>query len=195
MTTMSRTSKSIGFVAGLLTVFAILTGGCPNDLLASLTEERSGEVSIIIINNTPYRASFTLGGYDALVRNPPSEPELEQRRVEAMTSTAPISMECVRSIAIGTRGLVERVLETDGNLAADFDNDAFSEFVNFSSAPIDDEAAALPTEGRAEGREVRLGWHYGCGDQLIFIFEEDATTTGEFRFRIEYTLLQTSEDE
>jgi len=192
---MTHINKPIGFVVGLLTVFAVLTGGCPNDFLANQLEERSGDVSIIIINNTPYRASFTLGGYDALWRNPPTAPELEQQRVEAMTSTSAISMDCVRNIAIGTEELYDRVIETEGHLADDFDDDAFSAFVNFSSAPIDDQAAALPTVGTAEGREVRLGVHYGCGDQLIFTFEEDATTTADLRFRIEYRLLRTSDDD
>jgi hypothetical protein len=193
MATMSRINKPIGFVAGLLLVCAVLAGGCPNDFLANQIEERSGQVSIIIINNTPFRASFTLGGYDALVRNPPDAPELEQQRLEAMNATSPISLSCARHIAIGTAELVTRVIETDGQLESGFDDDAFSEYVNFSSAPVDDEAAALPTEGRADGREVRLGVDYGCGDQLIFTFEQDAAAPGGFR--IEYSLLETADDD
>lgn len=188
---MRSLNKKIGFVAGLVMVFSTLTVGCPGDFVANQIEERSGRVSVIIINNTPYRASFTLGGYDALVRNPPSAAELEQQRVEAMISTSPISMDCVRNIAIGTEALVERVVETEGDQAAGFDDDAFSENVNFSSAPIDSASAALPTIGYAEGREARLGVDFGCGDQLIFTFEEDATVTGGFR--IEYSVLHSEE--
>ncbi len=190
---MSRIDKPIAFVLGLALVFVLLTGGCPNDFVAHLIEERAGQVSIIIINNTPYRASFTLGGYDALDRNPPIEPELEQPRVEALTSTSPISLNCVRHIAIGTEDLVERVLATDGHLESGFDDDAFSEFVNFSSAPIDDPAAALPTVGTAEGREVRLGVDYACGDELIFTFEEDATAAGGFR--IDYEVVTAADND
>jgi hypothetical protein len=189
MATMTDINKPIALVAGLVALFATLAAGCPDDFVANLIEERSGRISVIIINNTPYRASFTLGGYDALVRNPPSDAELQQRRLEAMTTTSPISLNCVRNIAIGTEALVERVIETEGNLAANFDVDAFSELVHFSSAPIDDPAAALPTVGTAEGREVRLGVDFACGDQLIFTFEQDATATGGFR--IDYNVLQT----
>lgn len=188
---MSHTNKPIGFVAGLVALFAALTAGCPGDFLANLIEERSGRISVIIVNNTAYRASFTLGGYDALVRNPPSAPELEQQRIEATTTTSAITLDCVRNIAIGTEALVERVIETEGHLAAGFDDDAFSELVHFSSAPIDDEAAALPTEGYAEGREVRLGVDFACGDELIFTLEQDGAATGGFR--IDYTVLRTED--
>jgi hypothetical protein len=190
---MNRIRKQIGPQGLLLVLFAGLTGGCPNDFIANLTEEQSGRVSIIIINNTAYRASFTLGGYDALVLNPPAAPELQQQRIEAMTTTDPIALNCARNIAIGTAELVERVIETEGHLEDDFDDDAFSEFVNFSSAPVGDVAAALPTVGTAAGRAVRLGVDYGCGDQLIFTFQQDATAEGGFR--IEYDLLETGEDE
>lgn len=188
---MTHISKPIAFVAGLVALFATLTVGCSGDFLANLIEERSGGISVIIINNTAYRASFTLGGYDALVRNPPSAAELKQRRIEAATTTSAITLDCVRNIAIGTEALVERVIETEGHLAANFDDDAFSEFVHFSSAPIDDETAALPTVGTAEGREVRLGVNFACGDQLIFTFEQDAAATGGFR--IDYAVLQTDD--
>jgi len=188
---MTRISKPIAFVAGLVAFLAVLTVGCPGNFVANLIEERSGRISVILINNTPYRASFTLGGYDALVRNPPSPAELEQQRLEAMTTTSAIALDCVRNIAIGTEALVERVIETEGHLAANFDDDAFSELVHFSSAPIDNPAAALPTEGYAEGREVRLGVDFACGDQLIFTFEQDAAATGGFR--IAYDLLQTDD--
>jgi hypothetical protein len=188
-----QVNKPIGFLAGLVAALAALTGGCTGDFLSNLIEERSGNISVIIINNTPYRASFTIGAYDALALNPVTAPDLDQRRVEAMTSTAPFNLNCVRNVAIGTAELVERVIETEGDLANGFDQDAFSEFVNFSSAPIDDEAAALPTIGTADGLEVFLGVDFACGDQLIFTFQEDATAPGGFR--IDYSVLQTGADE
>lgn len=190
---MSHVNKPMRSVAGLLAVFVALTGGCLCDFVANQIEERSGRISVIIINNTPYRASFTLGSYNALALNPVTAPDLEQRRVEALTTSATITLDCARNVAIGTTELVERVIETEGHLAAGFDDDAFSEFVNFSSAPIDDEAAALPTVGTADGIEVRLGVNFACGDQLIFAFEQDETASGGFR--IDYSVLQTGENE
>jgi hypothetical protein len=190
---MNHMHKLIAVAAGLLMVLAALSGGCPNDLIANLIEEQTGQVSVVIINNTDYRASFTLGGYDAFALNPPVAPQLEQRRLEANSTTTPISPTCARNIAIGTAELIERAIETEANLEDGFDDDAFSESVNFSSAPIGDPAAALPTIGTAEGREVRLGVDYACGDRLIFTFVQDATAAGGFR--IEYSLLQTGEDE
>lgn len=190
---MSRISKSLGFVAGLAAVVVMLAGGCTNTFVLNQVEELSGDVSIIIINNTPYRASFTLGGYNAMLLDSPVAPELDQERLEAMTSTSAISLSCARNIAIGTAELVELVIETEGNLESDFDDDAFSEYVNFSAAPIDEEGAALPTEGTAEGIEVLLGVDYACGDQLIFTFEQDETASGGFS--IGYQVLQTGTDD
>ena len=190
---MSHLRKPSCFVASLVMLFGTLIVGCPSDFLANLTEERSGSVTVIVINNTEYRASFTLGGYDDLIRNPPAAADLSQQRVEALTSTAAITLDCVRNIAIGTDDLVQRVLDTDGDEVSNFDDDAFSANINFSSAPIDSTQAALPTVGTAAGIEVLLGVDFACGDQLIFTLEQDATATGGFS--IDFNVLQTDADE
>jgi hypothetical protein len=188
---MRNVSKSIGFVAVLVSILVVLTGGCA-DLIANLIEERSGNVTVVFINNTPYRAAFTFGTYDALDRDLPyGEVDLLQRRLEAMTSTASITLSCRRNLAIGTEEFVQRARDTEANLVPQFDDDAFDTVVHFSDAPIDSDAAALPTVGTAEGREVRLGVDYACGDELIFTLVEDASAPGGFA--IEFRLLH-SED-
>ena len=189
---MNQPVRAIRAAAALATVFAGLTGGCTGELLDNLIEEQTGDIAVVLINNTPHRAVFTLGAYDAWVRSPRVAPELSQQRLERMTSTA-VVIPCKRNTAIGTDALVEQIIRTETDLTPDFDADAFSAVVNFSSAAVDSTAAALPTEGTAEGIEVLLGVDYACGDQLIFTFEEDATATGGFR--IDYTLLHAEEDE
>ena len=190
---MSHANKWVALAAGVVGVLAVLTAGCIGDLVANLIEEQSGNVTVIIINNTPYRAAFTLGSYDALNRDPPGEVRLDQQRLEAHTSTTPVTLTCGRNTAIGTEALVQRVIDTEADEADDFDADAFAAVVRFSSAPADSDAAALPTAGTAEGVEVRLGVDYACGDQLIFTLLEDATAPGGFR--VEFDLLHSGEDD
>ncbi len=174
-------------VAGI--VLTSLSAVC--DLVYNQIEERSGTVEVLVINNTPYRASFTIGSYDAWDLNPPGRVDFEQRRIEAHTTEAVFEIDCKRNIAIGTQALVDRMLETDADDASGFDLDAFGAKVNFSSAPVDSGAAALPTVGTAEGIEVLLGVDYACSDRLIFTFEEDPAAPGGFR--IDYELLHREE--
>ena len=123
-----------------------------------------------------------------------SERDVEQQqRLEAMTSTEPLTLACRHQTSVGTDELVQRMIDTDVPDEDGFDDDAFASVVSFSSAPSDSVAAALPTVGTAAGREARLGVDYACGDQLIFTFVEDATATGGFR--IEYRLLRSGADE
>jgi hypothetical protein len=178
---------------GAAIVVATLTAGCTGELVANLIEERSGEITVVVINNTPYRAAFTLGGYDALQRDPLGEVDLQQQRLEENTSTSPLTLSCSRNTAMGTEALVQRVIDTKADEADDFDADAFAAVIRFSSAPADSDAAALPTAGTAEGVEVRLGVDYACGDQLIFTLIQDAAAPGGFR--VDFDLLHSTEDE
>lgn len=190
MNTMQSTRKRFGWgaAAAALVCLSTLTG-CPGSFLANLTEEKSGNVSLIIINNTPYRAAYMIGGYDAWSLNPPGNAEIKQLTLEGMTIENSISMGCARNIAIGTPALVERITLTQQNKGSTFNQDLFIQNVYFSSAPADSDAAKLPTEGTAAGIEVKLGVHFGCTDQLIFTFEENETPVNGHRFRIEYKLL------
>ena len=167
-----------------------LTAGC-TDLLANFFEERAGNVTIVIVNNTDYRASFTLGSYDAYNLNPPGSVDMAQHRYEAHTTNT-FTVTCARNVAIGTQNLVDRAIATGEDQASGFDADAFGTVVNFSSAASDSDAAALPTEGTAAGLEVLLGVDYACNDELIFTFVQDATAAGGFR--INYQLVHTPED-
>ncbi len=165
---------------GLATVL-VLQVSCTGDFVANQTEERSGNVSVQFINSTPFRASFSFGSYDSLDRDPPGPVTLMQSRLEGLTNSAPVQLTCRRDVSIGTDEFLQRVLDTNADNTANFDAEAFSSMVNFSSAASDSDAAALPTEGTALGRNVRLGVDYTCGDLLIFTFTQDAVRPGGFR--------------
>ncbi len=165
-----------------------LAASCSPELIANQTARRQGNVSFQFVNTTPFRASFTYGTYDALDRNPPGQPVLKQLRLEGRQTTAPEQVECRRNAVIGTQAFVDRIIATKGDLATNFDREAFTPVVNFSSADKDSDAAALPTEGTAEGIELLLGVNFECADRLIFTFVQDPAAPGGFR--IDFNVLR-----
>ncbi len=168
----------------LPTTGLLLIAGCA-PFLQHISEERSGNVTVLIINNTPYRAALTAAMWDSLDRDPPGQIVIQQERIEAGQS-AQFTIACRRNFAIGTEEMVQRVIDTNTDQnTQNFDNDAFDSVVHFSNAPADAATAALPTVGTAEGREVLLGLDFSCGDLLIFTLEQDPTAAGGFRIDFE----------
>lgn len=171
----------------------VAASGCSPDMIANQTEERTGDVTVLLINNTDARALLSFGSFDSLDRNPPGVVTLQQRVMEAMTSLDPITITCRRNLAIGTQELLERVRDTNADNTNNFLPEAFVEGVFFSSAPLNSDAANLPTAGTAEPFEVRLGVDYSCGDRLIFRFEKDDAAPGGFR--IDFSVIPDEEDD
>lgn len=185
-----RASRLDHIGVGLL---ALSLAGCTPDIIANQTEERSGDVSVLLINNTDARALLTFGAFDSLNRNPPGQVALQQRILEARTSLDPITLACARNVAFGTQELLERIRDTDADNTANFIPEAFVEGVFFSSAPLGSEAEALPTAGTAEAFEARLGVDYSCGDRLVIRFEADEAAPGGFR--VEFSVIRDEEDD
>ncbi len=171
-------------VAGLMMGLAVVTAGCGNswaNLTSERTADRGGTFGVAFVNNTPYRASFSFGAWDAWDKSPGAV-SLNQLRVSANTTTATTNVPCRRNFAIGTQEYLDRVIltETDRSTQS-FDADAFVAYVSFSSAPADSDLAALPTAGTARGVEKLLGADFSCGDEIIFTFVEDPDAEGGFR--------------
>lgn len=164
-------------IGGLLAALC----GCEGNLILNQVEERSGNIAVLFINNTPFRASFSFGAFDSLDREPPGAVNFQQLLLEANTSNAPVTLPCRRDVAIGTQELLDRAIDTNATSIANFNRDAFLVGVAFSSAPAGTPGSALPTDGTARDRDVRLGVDYSCEDQLIFTFEVDDTAPGGFR--------------
>lgn len=178
-----RALAAIAAIAVTAATGAALTG-C-GTLVANLTEETASNVSIQVINNTPFRAALTLGTFNDLDRRPPGNVAFEQLRLEANTSSAVRNLDCMRDVAIGTRKLLDRILDTGGDEQANFDPDAFTLGVNFSTAPADSPGAALPDAGKAPPIVVRLGVDYSCNDLLLFTLNQADDGT----FTIDYALI------
>ncbi len=176
----------IGWLAAGL---ALLAAGCSGALILNLTEESQRNVTVRLINNTPFRAIFTIGAFDDLDRDPPGDVSFQQLRIEGGTSQAPLTFSCFRDIAIGTQKLLDRIVDTSSNTAANFDDEAFVLGASFSSAPQGSPGEGQPDSGSVDPLVVRLGPDYTCDDQLIFTFEQNPDGS----FRIDYEVLRDRE--
>ncbi|MGD8454044.1 MAG: hypothetical protein PVJ57_19700 [Phycisphaerae bacterium] len=189
---MVRRTVAVGWLVSLACVLT-LGAGCSSALWFYLTEDRSGTISVIFVNDTDYRAVFSFGTYDALDRNPPGTAQLVQLRLEAHDTSSASSLTCRRNMAVGTEEFRQRVVDTDADNVTGFDADAFNDDVYFSDQPVDSDLAAVPTAGTALGIEKIIGVDYECGDTLIFTFVQDPDAPGGFR--IDYTLIRAAEPE
>lgn len=184
----TSTVAAVAFTTALLLVS--LPAGCTSTFLANQTAPINGTIEIVFINDTPYRASFTYGIFDALDRTAPGDVAMSQTRIEAGQNETPAPVFCTRSFAIGTSEFINRALQAnaDKDAGAAFDPDAFSTKVHFSSAPADSPLAAVPIVGTAQGVEKLAGVDYNCLDRLIFTFRQDPDAAGGFR--IDYQVIQ-----
>lgn len=175
-----RTWLVSGLLAAGLSALFSAAGGCGTTIVANLTKERAGEITIVFQNTTPYLASFTYGTYDAWDRSPGAV-DYGQLTVAANSTSEQLSLLCARNFAVGTAGLVDRMTVTNAIDNNDFDPDLFGEEVRFSSAPAGSDPATLPTAGTARGLELLLGVHYSCADVVFVSFIEDPDAPGGFR--------------
>jgi hypothetical protein len=143
------------------------------------------------INDTPFRAIFTLGAYDQDDKT--SLPTgFGQLRLEGNTASQQRAQPCRKTFSVGGDELIRLITENekDPNLVVN-DPRALVRGVNFSSAPINDPLAAEPTEGTAQGRLVENGVDFSCRRTdirettgtglLLFTFVQDAASPGGFR--------------
>lgn len=159
----------------------LLTTGCGTVLL-NQTAERTGNVTVIIINNTPFTAAFTYGAWDAWDRSPPGPVQMQQLVLAANTSSSAAEFSCARNFSLATVDFITRanLVDAPGNVAT-FNPDAYDTVVHFSNIAPGSSGAALPTIGTAQGNARLLGVDYECGDELVFTLAEDPDAPGGFR--------------
>ena len=182
---MSSKTITVGLVLALVSIgFLSALVGCPATLLLNQTAERTGNITVTFINETPYRASFTFGTWDALDRSPPGPISFGQDRLEGMDSAQATQL-CARNFAVGTQDMYDRIVEAAD--LTEIDVDAFDTVVHFSDAAAGSNLEAVATVGTALGIEKLLGIDFTCGDQLIFTFVQDPDAVGGFR--IDYAVV------
>jgi hypothetical protein len=159
----------------------LLIAGCGTAVL-NQTAERTGNVTVQIINDTPYTAAFTYGTWDAWDRSPPGPVQLQQLVLAANTSSAVATVSCARNFSVATEEFIQRATLIDApNSVTNFNADAFDSVVHFSNVAPGSSGASLPLVGTATGIQRLLGVDYECGDQLIFTLVQDPDAPGGFR--------------
>ncbi len=166
--------------------------GCGSDsanLWASLggsVAGRRGEVQVLFINNTPYRAVFAVGTYDQT--DPSSEPDFSQFGhdedgliLEGDESSPIGSLECARVFSVGGPRML--ALIEDNLPDADLLEEAVVEGVHFFD--VSDEAAEPVLQGTAPAFEALLGVDFPCNALLIIYFEFDDLAADPFRVEFE----------
>jgi hypothetical protein len=178
-------------VLATVALLLVLQPGC-GPVLLNQTAERSGSITVRVINTTPYTAAFSYGSWDAWDRSPPGPVQMQQLVLAANSSSAPATVTCARNFSVGTRAFIERAEVVDApETLPNFNPDAFDSVVHFSNIPPGNPGAALPTVGTALGDARLLGWDYACGDELIFTLVEDPDAEGGFR--IDFSVIPESE--
>ena len=166
--------------------FSVLNG-CTGQIVLNLTKERTGNVSVIFINNTPYAAGFSYGTWDAWDRSPGAV-ELHQLSVDPHSSGEVGEATCRRNFSVATQRFVDRVLATKSDQTDTFIPEIFDTVVHFTRGLTGSDVAGLPTAGTAAGVELLRGIDYSCADEIIFTFVEDHDAPGGFRIDHEVIL-------
>lgn len=195
---MIRTVVKVLSISGLL----LASAGCDTDNLLNQTASFGGDIAggrsqihPVIINNTPYRAIFTMGVYDDLDQY--SVPQVMQfgndpdtLTMEGDTSTLGGGPSCSRVFAIGTPELLNVI--RDNLDESELNADALIKGIYFSSAELGSEEGAQPTEGVAPPFEARLGVDFACNSSLVIRFEID--DVGPNPFRIDFEVIPATDD-
>lgn len=159
-----------------------LVAGCANTVLLNQTAERTGNITVMVINDTPYTAAFTYGSWDAWDRSPPGPVQMQQQVLAANSSSAAATVTCARNFSLATADFIDRAnLVKAPTTVTNFNPDAFDTVVHFSNIAPGSPGAALPTIGTADGNARLLGVDYACGDELIFTLVQDPDAPGGFR--------------
>ncbi len=177
-------ARKIGLPLGLVLLAAGLLAGLIScaQVLLNQTAVRTGNVTVVFINDTPFTAAFSYGMWDAWDRSPPGQIEMQQLVLAANSTSSVATLTCARNFSVATQAFIDRanVLNTPTTFAG-FNPDAYDSVLHFSNIAPGSPGAALPTVGTALGIERLLGVDYECGDELVVTLVQDPDAAGGFR--------------
>ncbi|MEK6799541.1 MAG: hypothetical protein AABZ12_11290 [Planctomycetota bacterium] len=169
---------------------AVLAGGCGeafSNLTASLggsTVGQRGDVRVLMVNNTPYRAVFTVGAYDST--DPDYRPFFDQvvlaedgLILDGDSESRIGTIECARVFSLGGPTMLDLIRKNVPS--EDFDASAMVEGVEFYQIDADDPSADPLLRGAAAPFEARLGVDFPCEALLIVYLEHDEQASPQFR--------------
>jgi len=146
-----------------------------------------GDLRVVFINNTPYRAVFSAAAYDAASRH--SSIDLVQFgandsevNLDADTTSGIGTFTCARQVGIGDSDLL-RLMTDDFNVVPLIES-ATIPGVEFFEVMED---GSRESRGSAAARVVNIGTEFRCESLLIFRFE--INDVGDMPFRIDYQVV------
>lgn len=154
--------------------------------LGGNTPGARGDIGVILLNNTSYRAVLTLGSYDQSV--PDSDADFAQFALDGIDPLNPnedgglLAFDCARVFSIGGARLLERI-----EAGEDVAESALVPGVDFYELA---DGGGNVFRGRANPFEVLLGVDFPCNALLIFKLEDNFG--GSPPFRIDYELIPSS---
>lgn len=201
---MNATVGRTAFQSGVTLVAAgivSLCASCTEDIYRNLTSPLGegqvgsrGNVTVTFVNNTAFRAIFTVATFNHFDQtSTPNEPlqfaDGTDGTNELVGNTAfgPFTFQCDRALSIGGIQMLERLTDTTDDLST-LNEDALATGVGFSAAAVGDALATLPTEGTAQPLDVLQGAEFQCESLIIITFEQDPNAPGGFRIDHEVIL-------
>lgn len=150
-----------------------------------------GDLGVIVLNNTPYRAVLTLGSYDQIKND--IVPDVRQFTLDGSTvldgeaDSGLLTFSCARVFSLGGPRLLALIESSD---LPDLDAGALIEGVEFFAVDEADASIQPASQGMAAPFEVLLGVDFPCGALLIFKLE--VNDSGDQPFRVDYELIPSS---
>ena len=150
-----------------------------------------GTINAVVVNNTPFFASFTIGAYDQLndaqtmTGFDPAAPAAnadyyqffadpafpQYQPMERNTTSLTFGFTCARAVSLGDRGLIQAIRERD----TEAKTATLQEGITFSDKlPTDPTAQKFTINGVANQVQL-LGVNYQCESLVVFTFEPDDT--------------------
>jgi len=193
MSELSCRAARLHRLAGSITVLLALTVSCTEEAFLNLTTalgtgqvNSRGVVTVQFVNNTPFRAIFTVATFSFLDQFAApndvvqfADGQDDTRLLEGNSVEGPDTFTCDRVLSIGGARMIHQIRATDSDEG--LDEDALRPGVGFSNAVIGDPLATLPTEGTAEPLDILQGAEFPCEAQIIITFEQDSASPGGFR--------------
>ncbi len=189
----------------LLAAASVLVGvGCTADTFKNQTASLGGDtagspgnIRVLFINNTPFRAIFTYGTYNNADQF--DQPDARQfvgnvggTTLEGNTSASAVTVSCDRVFSVGDTELLRLIdenVDDDGGL----DADALLPAVAFSAAALGEADASVATEGYAPAVRALLGVDFSCGSILVIRLEQ--ADVGPAPFRADFEVIPPREDD
>ena len=150
-----------------------------------------GSIGVIVLNNTPHQAVFTLGSYDQTSDD--AVPDFQQyvpqngQVLEGNANGGLLSFDCARVFSIGGPRLLALIGSTN---PADVAQDALIEGVEFFVVDTANPDRVPESQGVAAPFEVLLGVDFPCNALLIFKLE--VNDAGPEPFRVDFELIPSS---